>query len=50
MLLSLMPVTILQSIVQNTFFTNLSTATFIAEECYVLGLGLNYIATPKLPE
>eukprot|EP01052_Picozoa_sp_SAG31_P039304 SAG31_NODE_5421_length_2547_cov_12.100899_1_plen_327_part_10 len=50
MLLSLMPVTILQSTVQNTFFTNLSTATFTAEERYVLGLGLNFIASPKLPE
>eukprot|EP01051_Picozoa_sp_SAG22_P007683 SAG22_NODE_549_length_9239_cov_7.477899_9_plen_194_part_00 len=48
MLTAMMPLCVLESSIDNTFFTNLSTAQFDVDELHVLGLGLNFIPTPRM--
>eukprot|EP01052_Picozoa_sp_SAG31_P031756 SAG31_NODE_3402_length_4313_cov_7.421690_2_plen_597_part_00 len=50
MLTALLPLCAMQGEMTNTFFTNLSSATFDTDELYVLGLGMNHIVTPQLPD
>eukprot|EP01050_Picozoa_sp_SAG11_P024688 SAG11_NODE_5335_length_1592_cov_5.702612_1_plen_148_part_00 len=49
MLASLLPCTLLDTAITNTFFTNLSSFAFTADQRYLIAHGLNYVPSRPPP-